>query len=223
MVVDEANNQTAVGAVTYQGVPSGMLYVDGTINSLGGPSRSGGTTPPAIAADTALTVVSTGDVVITRDVVYEDDPLTVVDAENIFGIFTPGGDIRIGTGAPDDIVIHSTLMTSDSQGVVQVDDYDEGDPRGTATILGGVISSYYGAFGTFNSNGHQSGYARNFLYDQRLNGGLAPPYFPTTSIFLPATTSINPVTWTSRRQNIPGNSENFIVPSSNPDFNPNFS
>ena len=223
IIVDEINNQTTVDSVTYSGVPNGALYVAGAVNSFGGPSRAGGITPPAIQSQTAVTVISEGDVKITRDVVYEDDPTTVPDAMNVLGIFTPGGDVRVGTSAPDDITIHSTLMTSDDYGVVQVDDYQYGTPRGTATILGGVISSYYGAFGTFDANGHVSGYSRNFVYDQRLNGGIAPPFFPTTAIFKPASSSINQLTWSSLRQNIPGNSQNFVTPESDPDFDPDFS
>ncbi len=223
IVIDRANNQTIVNSVAYQGVPNGALYVAGEVGSFGGPDRAGEIVPPAIESDTAMTLIAEGDVVVTRDVVYEDDPLIEADAKNVFGIFTPDGDIRIGTAAPDDIRIDSTLMTSDLTGVVQVDDYQYGDPRGTATILGGVISSYYGAFGTFGQSGHKSGYARNFVYDQRLNGGLAPPYFPTTSIFMPATSNINQIAWTAQRQFVPGHSEAFQMPSSEPDLNPNFS
>ncbi|GAB4337259.1 MAG: hypothetical protein Kow0099_10570 [Candidatus Abyssubacteria bacterium] len=224
ITVDTANNQTIVNSVTYQGTPNGALYVAGNVNSLGGPNRTGeGDRPPAIQSETALSVFSEGDVVITRDIVYEADPLAMPDAQNVMGIFTPDGDVRIATSAPNDIVIHSTLMTSDEQGVVQVDEYASGGPRGTATILGGVISSYYGAFGTFNSSGHVSGYARNFVYDERLNGGLAPPFFPTTTLFMPANIGMNQVNWTSQRQYVQGFSQGFQMPSSNPDFNPDFS
>jgi len=224
ITIDYAQNQTIIDSVTYSGVPNGALYVAGNVNSFGGPSRTWqGDTPPAIQAETQMSLFAEGDVVITRDVVYEEDPLLVTDATNVLGIFTPSGDIRIGTGAPDDITVDSTLMTSDTYGVVQVDSYASGSPRGTATIFGGVISSYYGAFGTFNSQGHVSGYARNFQYDQRLNGGIAPPFFPTTTIFMPATSSVNPITWASMKQYIPGYSDGFQVPSSDPYFNPNFS
>ena len=223
IIVDTARNETRINSVTYDGVPNGAVYVAGDVRSFGGPSRSGGVSPPAVASETSMSLFSEGDVVITRDIVYEDDPLTATDAKNVLGIFTPDGDIRIGGTAPDDVTIHSTLMTSDNYGVVQVDDYSSGSPRGTATILGGVISSYYGAFGTFNSRGHVSGYSRNFVYDQRLNGGIAPPYFPTTTIFMPATSNLNPMTWTAGKQNIPGASERFQTPSSEPYFYPNFS
>jgi hypothetical protein len=224
IIVDATNGQTVVNSVTYQGTPNGAFYVAGNINSLGGPNRtSDDDRPPAIESETALSVFSEGDIIITRDIVYEADPLTLPDAQNVLGIFTPGGDIRIATSAPDDIIIHSTLMTSDDQGVVQVDNYNYGSPRGTATILGGVISTYYGAFGTFNSSGHVSGYARNFVYDQRLNGGLAPPFFPTTTLFMPANMGINQVNWTSQKRYIQGFSQGFQMPSSLPDFNPDFS
>jgi len=224
IVVDAANNLTTVNSITYTGTPNGALYVAGDIESLGGPSRTGeGEIPPAIESETAASVFAEGDVVITRDLAYEDNPLTTPDAENVFGVFSPGGDIRIGATAPDDVVIHGTLMTSAPNGVVQVDGYSSGEPRGTATILGGVISSYYGAFGTFNGSGHATGYARNFIYDMRLNGGLAPPFFPTTSLFLPAGLGMNQVQWISQGQYIPGYSESFELPSDEPDFNPDFS
>ncbi len=224
IVVDQANDQTTVDGITYQGVPNGALYVAGNVNSFGGPARPDESTrPPAIQSDTAVSLFSEGDVVITRDVVYEDNPLTMPDATNVLGIFTPGGDIRIGTSAPDDVMIHSTLMTSQSDGVVQVDSYNYGEPRGTATILGGVISSYYGAFGTFSRDGHQTGYSRNFVYDRRLSGGLAPPFFPTTSVFNPANSTFNQTAWSSQRSYVPGNSETFQVPSSEASLNPNFS
>ena len=224
ITVDVANNETVIDSITYDGVPNGAIYVAGEVRSFGGPTRTfEGVAPPAIESTTAISLFAEGDVVITRDIVYEDDPQTVESATNVLGIFTPDGDIRIGTSAPNDVTIHSTLMTSDDYGVVQVDDFRNGSPRGTATIFGGVISSYYGAFGTFNSDGHVSGYSRNFVYDQRLNGGIAPPFFPTTTVFMPATSSVNPIAWTAGRQNIPGNSANFQMPSSEPAFYPDFS
>jgi hypothetical protein len=64
-------------------------------------------------------------------------------------------------------------------GVFTVDNYDSGSSRGTATLLGGVISDYYGAFGTFSgTSGMRTGYGRNFIYDARVLEGHAPPYFP---------------------------------------------
>lgn len=224
IIIDAAGNQTIVNSVAYAGTPNGALYVAGDINSLGGPARSGDDILPAIQSETALSVFAEGDVTITRDIAYETNPQTVQGAQNVFGVFTPGGDILIGTTAPDDIMINGSLMTSDDYGVVQVDDYDEGDPRGEATIYGGVISRYYGAFGTFNTSGQQSGYARHFVYDLRLNDGMAPPFFPTTEKFDDAKLEgFRQINWASQRDYVPGFSETFELPSSDPDFDPDFS
>ncbi|HRZ40033.1 MAG TPA: DUF4900 domain-containing protein, partial [Candidatus Omnitrophota bacterium] len=66
------------------------------------------------------------------------------------------------------------------------DNYDSGAPRGTATLLGGAITDSYGAFGQFNGTTGQptSGYGRNFVYDERMRFGEAPPYFPTLNTFV---------------------------------------
>jgi len=64
--------------------------------------------------------------------------------------------------------------------------------RGTATLLGGVITDFYGAFGLFNgSTGTQlSGYGRNFVFDDRMASGNAPPYFPSLNTFIAFTNDI---------------------------------
>jgi len=85
--------------------------------------------------------------------------------------------VRIGTTAPDDINVHAVVMAPN--GVFTVDNYDSGASRGTAILLGGVISGWYGAFGTFSgTSGMRTGYGRNFVYDNRVLQGMAPPYFP---------------------------------------------
>jgi hypothetical protein len=49
-------------------------------------------------------------------------------------------------------------------------------------VLGGVIETTYGAFGTFNATTGAAitCYGRNFVYDVRMSQGMAPPFFPTT-------------------------------------------
>ncbi len=99
--------------------------------------------------------------------------------------------MHIGASAPNDVVVHSTLMAK--QGIVTVDNYSTGAARGRATVLGGVISNNYGAFGTANfSTGAQlTGYGRNFVYDSRLETEMTPPYFPTMNTFIAFTNDIN--------------------------------
>jgi len=100
--------------------------------------------------------------------------------------------VKIGTSAPANVQVHGTVLAM--SGVFEVENYNDTGvgPRGTATLLGGVIQNNYGAFGLFNgSTGQQvSGYGRNFVYDQRMQQGYAPPYFPSLSTFIAFTNDI---------------------------------
>ncbi len=199
ITVDQANNQTTVfdsstgKSTAYTGMPDGvadvgtLVYVDGNITSFRGQVQS----------QAKVTVSSTNDIVITNHVMYEEYspavgtpgvsgyvPPSADDAENLLGIVSWQGDVRIGTTAPNNIQVHGTVLATN--GIFQVDNYDSGSPRGTATLLGGAITDSYGAFGQFNGTTGlpTSGYGRDFVYDQRMKFGQAPPYFPTLNTFI---------------------------------------
>ena len=202
ITVDRINSQTIVQTVSgstavYDGLPDGednagsIIYVNGDITSLGG----------TVQRNTELTIASNNDIVIQNNVLYSDYDTgsgtpgvsgyvapsvteAVGETKNLLGLVSWNGDVMIGPSAPNNVNVHATVLSG--SGVFTVDDYDQGSPRGTATILGGVITDNYGAFGLFNgSTGQQiSGYGRNFVYDQRMGSGSAPPYFPTLDAFL---------------------------------------
>ncbi len=206
ITVDIPNNQTQVetvggGTQTFSGQPKGVdgigtvIYVNGAITSLGG----------TVQKDTEMTISSQSDIVITDNLTYENYtpgigtpgqsgyvPPNAAGEDNLLGIVSWGGNVRIGTSAPDDIEIHGPVMAR--SGIFAVDNYNDSiiGPRGIATILGGVITQHYGAFGTFNSSTGQqaSGYGRNFTYDSRLAVGKAPPYFPSMQTFVAFTNDI---------------------------------
>ncbi len=203
ITVDRTNNQTIVAGSTtntYTGKPDGVdhvgtiIYVNGNITSLGG----------TVQKDTQMLIASHNDVVIQNHVRYAQyTPATGTPGSagyvapssegynNLLGIMSWAGDVRIGTSAPNNIDIHATIMAQ--QGIVTVDNYDSTAVRGTATILGGVISDYYGGFGTFNSSSGTavSGYGRNFVYDTRMETEFIPPYFPTLNTFIAFSNDIN--------------------------------
>ncbi len=176
--VDNGNSAT-----TYTGTPRGILYVDGEIQNLQG----------TVADRTQVTVASTNDLQIRDHVRYENysttPRLNAAGANNILGMLSWRGNVRIRREAPDDIHVHATVMAP--EGVFTVDDYNRGSPRGTANILGGVITQRYGAFGTFNSDGQVSGYGRNFIHDRRMLEGQSPPYFPTITSFTSTNNGVN--------------------------------
>lgn len=207
ITVNQSLGQTTVEDVgegtldTYSGLPNGqdgvgtIVYFSHRINGIQGTVHGG----------TGITVSSNDDIIITNNLQYanysagsgtpgEDGyvPPSADGYDNMLGLVTWDGDIRIGNSAPDNVNVHATLLAQN--GIFTVDDYgDYGPgPRGIATLLGGVISDSYGAFGLFNGNTGQqlTGYGRNFVYDERMQSGGAPPYFPSLNTFIAFTNDI---------------------------------
>ncbi|OGL43999.1 MAG: hypothetical protein A2149_02955 [Candidatus Schekmanbacteria bacterium RBG_16_38_11] len=180
ITVNRKTNQTAVqtgtSTNTYTGLLNGMIFNDGgNITSLSG----------KVQRDSQVTIVSSNSINITNDIKYEDyTPGSTVNAlgtQNILGIVSWDGNVTISTASPDNINVHATVMAVN--GEFTVTNYSTGSPRGMATVLGGVIEKFYGAFGTFSGDVQKSGYGRNFVYDERMGQGSSPPYFPTTGNF----------------------------------------
>lgn len=181
--IDESQNKTFVriGANTIEinRIPNGVIYVNGEINSLNG----------TIQRNQRITLCARNNITINNHIRYQDDPLSNPNAINILGILSENGNILIDpipnhTDAdpsdPDlDFEIDATLMAPG--GVVQVVNYDTRASQGDVILTGGIISNFYGAFGTFGSGGTpRTGYGRQFWYDYRMREGYAPPFFPTT-------------------------------------------
>lgn len=191
---------------------NGVVFVDGRIDRLKGPARQPSNSndprraPPALASFAQITIAADENVRITGDLKYEDPPCSGVptrqangtvtpaecsnlDAVNVLGVYTQDGSIMIGNNnnndstlnAPRDVTLHGVFMAS--RGRVEVEDFDEGNPRGSVNLLGGIIEYYYGAFGTFDSRTGNpgSGYDRKFKYDERMSMGVEPPFFPTVT------------------------------------------
>src|SRR5262249_49055697 len=114
---------------------------------------------------------------------------------NVLGIFSGGGAVRIGSGAPDNLDVDAFVMACGSgNGEFCVDNYNSGSPRGTMSLRGGMVARFYGAFYTWDVDGNPvTGYTRNFHFDRR---GLIPPFYPATNGTLQADTpSARTVAW----------------------------
>lgn len=190
ITVNRTLSQTTVDdgttSTTYSGLPDGVdnvgtiIYSENDITSLSG----------TVQSDTNLTISSDYDIYIQGNLVYADyssesGTPRAVGTDNMLGIVSWTGDVLIGTLAPNDVTIHATVLAK--EGVFTVDAYDDTvvGPRGTVTLLGGVISDNYGVFGTFSgvSGANISGYGRNFVYDARMLKGDNPPYFPSLDFY----------------------------------------
>ncbi|MGY2894473.1 DUF4900 domain-containing protein [Deinococcus sp. UYEF24] len=201
----------SVTATTFNGV----IYTPGNIASLKGPARTNASDPatadPALASFSQITVAAGGDIHIKNDLKYQSPPCNgsntlstgtppvftpapcpTLNAVNILGVYSSGGDIAIDSsantnagygpvngpnGAGKDVTIQAVLMASKKS--VKVDGFDQGTADanilGKVNLLGGIIENYYGAFGKVNG----LGFGRNYVYDPRTGDGYAPPSFPT--------------------------------------------
>lgn len=207
ITVNYTNNRTTVqtvggGTSIYNGKPDGIddlgtiVYVDGAVDSLKG----------TVQKNSQVTISSQNSVVITDHIMYEEynvgPPPDAQGKTNLLGILSWGGNVVIGNTAPNDINIHGSVMARN--GIFTVDNYANrcyGNPSGgcgTVTLLGGAITNFYGAFGTFwpDTGNPRSGYGRNFVYDGRMAEGQAPPYFPSMKTFVAFTNDItDKMTW----------------------------
>lgn len=200
ITVDNATNQTTMvsGAhtETITGVPQEdpgtssasdgtMLYVNGTITSLSGPSSGA-----AVANGTGLTVTASGDVDITGNITYQEEPVTLtatgstpadtlIPANNqgqMLGIFTAGGNVNLDLARSGNLEIDASIAEISSGGSGGLD--NTGAAINTLTIVGGRIQN---TIQNINST------TRNVFFDRRYANGMAPPWFPSTQVTPPTT------------------------------------
>ena len=166
---------------TYTGLPEGqdnegvIIYSKDDITSLRG----------TVQKDAQVTISSSDDIMVTNHIryqQYDSSPTNAEDYQNLLGILSWGGDVRISTSTPSNLDVHAVIMAV--HGVFTVDNYRSRSPCGDVNLLGGVITDKYGPFGTFSGTTQRSGYGRNFIYDQRMLGTMSPPYFPTATDFM---------------------------------------
>jgi hypothetical protein len=197
--------------VTITGVPENnsanteavMLYVDGCINSLSGPSSGA-----AIANGSAITVDAGAgnDITVTGNLTYATEPVTMTQNQiagtpadtlipgnnsgQVLGLFTAGGNVNLavptsGQNLEIDASI-ATIVSGGSGGLV-----NNGNSINTLTIVGGRIQN------TIQNIGSTT---RNVWFDQRFaQGGFAPPWFPSTSVTPKNTNAVTNVTTSVQR------------------------
>ncbi len=137
--------------------------------------------------DGRVTLHAEDDIHIVGDLTYADNPVTDPKSTDMLGIVGEK-DVIIDDGAEDDhgsqdLTIDASIMALDQ---MYVEDYNEGRPRGTLHIYGGVIQGTRGPVGTFRQSGGRteinSGFSKQYDYDKRLMTQW-PPFFPLQDNF----------------------------------------
>jgi hypothetical protein len=127
-----------------------------------------------------------------------------MDVQNVLGIVAWGNGgvasgIRLSSALNGDLATHAMVfaanlgLQAEPSGQFSFDD-PNGPYRGESLVLGGVVQKTMGTFGQPSSN---TGYARDWVYDERFRyRALSPPAFPGFPNFTGATSlGIDSFTW----------------------------
>ncbi len=161
---------------SYEGLPNGVLYVDGAIKGLKGSNHKG-----------KMTIVSTESITITDSIIYNDrDKNKTLFNDNIEAITDSLGliavkDVKIAKITPhDDIEIDAIIMALNTSFFYE--GYNE-KLKGNLALLGGLIQKQRGPVGLHSAGTKTKGYSKQYYFDVRMASpasGHLPPYFPTT-------------------------------------------
>lgn len=179
-------------ATTVKAEFNGVIYAP-TFAKVAGPARIGGDTTgaldkasPALTSFSQVTLASSGDITLSSDLTVSETPCTFAQTratppctrkpKNLLGIYSQDGDIIFDDPLPKNVNIHAAIIASTGQATVK--NYATRAQNGDVKLIGSLVENWYGAFGTFGSN--NTGYGRNFTYDNRLNNGIIPPFFPVS-------------------------------------------
>src|SRR5579863_9837317 len=193
------------GVPEYRGgtspAPATMLYVDGNISSLSGPSSG-----PAVQDGYATTVTAASNITVTGNILYKTEPVTLTQNQipgqpvdtfipgnnngQSLGIFTAGGNLNLSVPtAGQNLEIDASIATIKQGGSGSI--VNTGNSINTLTIVGGRIQN---AINSINSN------TRNILFDRRYaQGGFAPPWFPSTTITASSSDAVTSVVPSAQR------------------------
>jgi hypothetical protein len=152
--------------------PNGLIYVEnGTV-------RMKGTIKGAYTVGVSGTSGTRGSVFLDGDVVYQTDPRVDPTSVDMLGIVAQK-QVLITDAPPNysNISIHASIYAEGEGFGAQ--NYDSRPVSGNINLLGGIIQNTRKAVGTFSGGGIQSGFAKQYRYDERFLVA-SPPFFPGT-------------------------------------------
>jgi len=181
--------------------PGTMLYVDGSISSLSGPSSGA-----AVQDGYATSVTAASNITVTGNILYKTEPVTLTQNQipntpadtlisgnnngQSLGIFTAGGNLYLSVPTSgQNLEIDASIATISHGGSGAI--INNGNSINTLTIVGGRIQN------TIQSIGATT---RNVLFDRRYaQGGFAPPWFPSTTVVAGAQDAVTSVVPSAQR------------------------
>lgn len=162
---------------------------------LGETGNSGPSYGDAIVQGTVgapLTIATANNIVVDGNICYLNNPcgsappttsteVLGLIAQNFVEINHPNRAPSCGSGwssAPDCTLQNPTVdaVILAMNGSFIVNNYNQGSPLGTLTVVGAIGQQWRGPVGTISGNSPATGYLKDYIYDNRLQV-LSPPYY----------------------------------------------
>jgi Tfp pilus assembly protein PilX len=126
-----------------------------------------------------VTLGTSNNVIVANSVQYATDPRSNPASTDVLGLVAEQN-VVVSQSAPFDVAIHGSVMALSES--FTVERWWVGPPKGTLSVLGGIIQTRRGPVGTFSgaTGAKLSGYSKDYQYDTRLSN-MAPPFYPTTT------------------------------------------
>jgi hypothetical protein len=181
-----------LGWLSYRKINTTDPWIDIEISSFNGILYANGDCSVRGIVDGKVTLASNTDIAIVDDLIYagSTDGVPDADCDDVCGLVAS---VRVfvedSWANQSDCVVHAHLLAVNNQASL-VENYNQGIPRGTLTVWGGMAQDKWGPVGTgyYDQYGEfhvLTGYVRDVHYDWRLSDSLPPGYnlitFPGSS------------------------------------------
>ena len=156
--------------------PNGMIFAKNCILRMKGTVKGQYTIGCSSLMDN-----NKGTIYLDDDIVFNQDPRQYPNSNDLLGICAENN-VYITENAANNsnINIHASVYCE--KGGFGAENYADRPVSGNINLLGGIIQHTRRAVGTFGNGGIKSGFAKRYLYDERLLVA-SPPFFPGTGGF----------------------------------------
>ena len=156
--------------------PNGMIFAKDCVVRLKGTVKGQYT----LGVSTLMSA-GKGTIYLDDDIVFNQDPRNYPNSSDMLGIVAENS-VYITENAANNssINIHGSIYCEN--GGFGAENYQYRPVSGNINLLGGIIQNTRKAVGTFGSGGIKSGFAKRYMYDNRLLVA-SPPFFPGTGGF----------------------------------------
>jgi hypothetical protein len=127
-----------------------------------------------------LTAGASGDINVTNNIVYANNPRTNPASTDTLGLISESY-VMISKNAPANLEIDASIMALNTS--FMLEEWWKNGARGTLSVFGGIIQKQRGPVGTFSGTTKISGYSKDYNYDVRLLSS-PPPFVPTTGDYI---------------------------------------